>query len=125
MKKKCNVIQINGFSGVFLAVFLICCAATGFIVFPAWCCMHIWNFLASFVNFPVMNIYNGGILWIIIALVFFVTHGKEQPIQFSSVAAFEREDVKKTIELIQPKTIENLEHNECENENSSNITKEN
>ncbi len=69
MKNKCTVIHINGLTGVLIAGFLIMCAIAGFVIFPAWCCMHIWNALASIVsNMPVMQLKHGALLWVIIAL---------------------------------------------------------
>lgn len=70
MKNKCTVIQINGFRGLLVVGFVIVCAVAGFIVFPAWCCQHAWNYLANFVNnLPLMDLRQGVLLWAIVALV--------------------------------------------------------
>lgn len=74
MKNKCTVIQINGFRGILIVGFIILCAVAGFIIFPAWCCQHAWNFVASFItDMPLMELKHGAILWLIIALVSYVT----------------------------------------------------
>ncbi len=82
---KYTVIQINGLGGILIVGFLIMCAATGFILFPAWCCMHAWNFIASnIVNMPTMTLFHGAILWVIIALILYATMMNKLNIAFVS-----------------------------------------
>lgn len=50
MKKNLNVIQIKGVKGLIMLVMVGCCLVAGFIVFPGWVAMNIWNVLASLVN---------------------------------------------------------------------------
>lgn len=74
MKNKCTVIQIDGLRGILIVGFIIMCAAAGFIIFPAWCCQHGWNFIAGFVDgMPLMELKHGALLWLIIALISYVT----------------------------------------------------
>ena len=74
MKNKCTVIQIDGFRGLLIFGFIIMCAIAGFIIFPAWCCQHAWNFIAGYVmDMPLMELKHGVLLWIIIALILYVT----------------------------------------------------
>jgi len=74
MKNKCTVIQIDGFRGILIVGFIILCAIAGFIIFPAWCCQHGWNFVAGYVNgMPLMELKHGALLWVIIALISYVT----------------------------------------------------
>lgn len=74
MKNKCTVIQISGFRGILIAVFLLVCAVAGFVMFPAWCCQHAWNYVAKFfVDMPLMELKHGVLLWAIIALISYVT----------------------------------------------------
>lgn len=69
MKNRYTVIQINGLRGLLLILFLAGCAVSGFIFFPAWCCMKIWNALTGYVSgMPLMEIKHGIMLWLIIAL---------------------------------------------------------
>jgi len=126
MKKKCNVIQINGISGIFLALFLLGCGVTGFVVFPGWCCMHLWNYIAQFVSLPIMSILHGIVLWAIIALIFFATHINKQPIKVGSFSRFGKDDLKKTIESLKIKNMSDFKNNDNnENDNPDNISKEN
>lgn len=74
MKNKCTVIQINGLRGILIVGFVILCAIAGFVIFPAWCCQHAWNFLAAYItDMPLMELKHGAILWLIIALISYVT----------------------------------------------------
>ena len=86
MNRRFNIIQLSGLKGIFFIVFLIGCAAAGFLVFPGWVCMHIWNYAMShFVDMPVMTLLHGIILWCIIALVTFQLNKKDFGIAFKTV----------------------------------------
>ena len=43
MKKNLNIIQIKGTRGLLLAAGFVCCLAAGFVYFPGWVCMQVWN----------------------------------------------------------------------------------
>ena len=71
MKKNLNVIQIKGVKGLIMLVMVGCCLVAGFIVFPGWVAMNIWNVLASLVNnAPSIDIIQGVLLWGIIVAYF-------------------------------------------------------
>ena len=78
MKKNLNVIQIKGIKGLIMLVMVGCCLVAGFIVFPGWVAMNIWNVLASLVNnAPSIGIIQGILLWGIIVASYF-TFRKER-----------------------------------------------
>ena len=78
MKKNLNVIQIKGVKGLIMLVMVGCCLVAGFIVFPGWVAMNIWNVLASLVNnAPPIGIIQGVLLWGIIVASYF-TFRKER-----------------------------------------------
>ena len=78
MKKNLNVIQIKGVKGLIMLVMVGCCLVAGFIVFPGWVAMNIWNVLASLVNnAPSIGIIQGVLLWGIIVASYF-TFRKER-----------------------------------------------
>ena len=78
MKKNLNVIQIKGIKGLIMLVMVGCCLVAGFIVFPGWVAMNIWNMLASLVNnAPSIGIIQGVLLWGIIVASYF-TFRKER-----------------------------------------------
>ena len=84
-KNKFSVIKINGIKGIALVVFLIGCFAAGFIIFPGWICMNIWNFVASYFNaMPQMALLHGSILWAILALSFYALNSDAFSISFGS-----------------------------------------
>lgn len=78
MKKNLNVIQIKGVKGLIMLVMVGCCLVAGFIVFPGWVAMNIWNVLACLVNnAPSIGIIQGVLLWGIIVASYF-TFRKER-----------------------------------------------
>ena len=78
MKKNLNVIQIKGVKGLIMLVMVGCSLVAGFIVFPGWVAMNIWNVLASLVNnAPSIGIIQGVLLWGIIVASYF-TFRKER-----------------------------------------------
>ncbi len=69
MKRNFNVIRINGFKGLVIAAFVVGCLVAGFLIFPGWVCMNIWNYVSGFFyQMPSMQMIHGIMLWAIIAL---------------------------------------------------------
>ena len=78
MKKNLNIIQIKGIKGLLFVGFGLCCLAAGFIVFPGWLAMKLWNLAASYIEqIPSIGIFQGILLWGIIAASYF-TFRKEK-----------------------------------------------
>lgn len=78
MKKNLNVIQIRGIKGLFIAGMVICCLFAGFIVFPGWVWMQLWNMVSSYItNIPQIGLIQGILLWGIIIAAYF-TFRKEK-----------------------------------------------
>ena len=74
MKKNIKVVEINGLRGIFLIVYALVCAAAGFILFPAWVIMSVWNWFGVYVyRLPHMTLIHGFMLYAIIVLVAFAT----------------------------------------------------
>lgn len=114
MKRNFNVIEINGFKGIAVALFMLCCLATGFIVFPGWLCMHVWNFVSAyFLDMPVMSLLHGSILWAILALSFYAINNKKFLISFKSVGPrprdYNEERIKQIIKQIQERNSQVLQ----------------
>ena len=68
MKKRARVIQISGLRGILMAIFIGGCLIAGFVGFPAICAMKLWNYTANFAPLPLINIYQGLMLWAIVAI---------------------------------------------------------
>ena len=67
MKKNLNVIQVRGIKGIIILGLVLCCLVVGFIVFPGWVAMHIWNLIAGCINgVPMIGLIQGVLLWGII-----------------------------------------------------------
>ncbi len=99
MKNRLNVIKINGFSGMFIAALLIGCVIEGVIIFPSKILMHIWNFIALYVdNMPTMTLIHGVILWAIIALSTYAILREKSPISYHSPNVISDEDIRDIIE---------------------------
>lgn len=101
MKKNLRVIQINGFRGLFLTFFVISCLIAGFIAFPAFLLMNIWNFLAvETASFPVINFYEGVLLWGIIILSIFAFCKKKFIVSFNAQQELNENELKNVVSRI-------------------------
>ena len=99
MKNRLNVIKINGFSGMFVAALLIGCVIEGVIIFPSKMLMHLWNYIALYVNnMPTMTLIHGVILWAIIALSTYAILRDKSPISYHSPNVISDEDIREIIE---------------------------
>lgn len=93
MNKNFHVIKINGFKGLFLALFCLGCLIAGFLIFPGWVCMHIWNYIAGFfVQLPAMHVSHGILLWCIFALSFYAINRGDMTISFGTVSPIHPSD---------------------------------
>ena len=73
MKKNINVIQIKGVRGILMAGLIVSCLGAGFIVFPGWVIMHLWNFLNEYsTSIPNIGLIQGILLWAIIAVSYLI-----------------------------------------------------
>ena len=73
MKKNLNIIQIKGIKGLIFAGFVVTCLAAGFIAFPGWVCMQLWNIIASYTTtMPAIGIFQGLLLWGILVVSYMV-----------------------------------------------------
>lgn len=63
-----KVIQINGIRGILTALFIGACLFAGFVIFPGYVAMSLWNkYLTVLAGYPVLNLFQGVLLW---AMVF-------------------------------------------------------
>ena len=78
-----KVVKIDGFKGIFAAVFMGVCLFAGFVIFPGMVAMHLWNkYLVNLFMFPVLNLLQGVLLWGIVAITTFILAKDEMPISF-------------------------------------------
>ena len=99
MKNRLNVIKINGFSGIFIVALLIGCVIEGVIIFPSKILMHLWNYIAMYIdNMPTMTLLHGVILWAIVALSTYAILRDKSPISYHSPNVVSDEEIKDIIE---------------------------
>ena len=95
MKKNFKVITINGIRGILAVIFIALGLIAGFVISPAWVCMTVWNHYLSDSNIVgTMNIYQGILLWTIIALTLYALNGKHQLIGFGNYPSLSREQIR-------------------------------
>ncbi len=95
MNKNFKVITINGIRGVLAAIFIVLGLIAGFIISPGWVCMQLWNHIFEDSNtVALMNIYQGIMLWAIIALSLYALNNKKALIGFGSYQGLTPEQIK-------------------------------
>lgn len=80
-----KIFQINGFRGLIMTAFIVCCLFAGFVVFPGIVAMHLWNkYLVTLLSFPVLNLFQGVLLWGITAVSYFIISNGRLPVSFET-----------------------------------------
>ena len=73
MNKHFRIIDVNGLRGLILFLFIVICLFSGFLVFPGYFAMILWNaFIPSLVALPAINLLQGILLWSIIAFIIYM-----------------------------------------------------
>lgn len=109
MKHNLNVIQIRGIRGIILTVGAICCLAAGFIVFPGWVAMHIWNKFASLTGtIPLIGLIQGTLLWGIIIAAYFTFKKNSLVICVKSPEGLSEEELRSVFENVKGQSREDL-----------------
>jgi len=95
MRKNINVIQIKGIRGLILAGFVVSCLAAGFIVFPGWVAMNLWNIISSYtLSIPAIGLIQGVLLWGIIAALYFLLRKEKVVVCMKSPQGLSEEELK-------------------------------
>lgn len=101
MRRNARVIQISGFRGILMAVFVVSCLGAGFIGFPAFVAMHAWNFASNYVAIPTIGFLQGLMLWAIVALsIFLVNDRKRFLTSFTLPNQLPEEEMQKILERV-------------------------
>lgn len=118
MNKHGRIIEIRGFRGLLLAIFIFCCLVTGFTVFPGFIAMHAWNLLVPYINnMPQMQLIHGVMLWAICFLIWFAFNGRMPSLHFGCQAPMDEEEIKEFVEKI--KQEQQKINSECDKSNNS------
>lgn len=108
MKKNLRVVQINGFTGLILALIIVSCLIAGFIAFPAFVIMNGWNYLsANTGSFPPINFGEGVLLWAIITFSLFIFNKKKFIVSFNAKQELTEEEVQNVLSKIKSQTLSN------------------
>ena len=101
MKRRTRIIQISGLRGILMMLFIASCLAAGFIAFPAIVAMHLWNWAASFAAIPAINIWQGLMLWAIVAISGFIINDRKKfLVAFNAPDRLSDDDMKKVLERV-------------------------
>ena len=107
MKRKLNVIQIKGTRGLILAGFVVCCLAAGFIVFPGWVSMLIWNLVSANTSaIPTIGLIQGILLWGILAVSYFIFRKEKVVVCMKTPQALSEEELKTVFADIKKQSLE-------------------
>ena len=80
-----KIFQINGFRGLIMTAFIVCCLFAGFVIFPGVVAMHLWNkYLVNLLSFPTLNLFQGVLLWGITAVSYFIISNGRLPVSFET-----------------------------------------
>lgn len=98
MKRNAKIIQINGLRGLIMAMFIVTCLVAGFVIFPGFVAMNIWNHFATYI--PQLNLYQGVLLWTIVALIGFILNKQSFSVTFASPKELNDEEMNALMDRI-------------------------
>lgn len=100
-KNNVRVIQINGLRGLFLTFFIISCLVAGFIAFPAFLTMNVWNYLAAkSSSLPAINFSQGVLLWAITVISVFILNKRKFIVSFNAEQELSENQVQKIVSKV-------------------------
>lgn len=80
-----KVIQINGIKGLITVLFMGVCLFAGFVIFPGYVAMTLWNkYLVANIMFPTLNLFQGVLLWAIAVITFCIVSKQELAVSLKS-----------------------------------------
>lgn len=98
MKKNVKIFQINGFRGLILTFFIVSCLIAGFIAFPAFIAMQVWNHVSvKMGSLITINFIEGLLLWGILALSIFIFNKRKFIVCFSAKQELNETELKDVI----------------------------
>ena len=101
MRKNAKIIQISGLRGLIFIAFVAVCLVAGFVVFPGLVGMCLWNtFLTQYLNLPVINIFQGILLWSIVALIIYLSGSGRSVVQMKKAAQLNESEIRDLMDRI-------------------------
>ncbi len=99
MNKNYKVITINGIRGIIAIIFIVFGLISGFVISPGWACMKIFNYFSSASDLNIlMNVYQGILLWVVIALSLYALNNRRTLIGFNSFQGLSPEQIRDIME---------------------------
>lgn len=96
-----RVIHICGIRGILLFLFIISCLIAGFVAFPTYLTTIVWNFISYKARvLPSINIYQGALLWGMIALSTFIFNKKKLVVSFKAPKELSEDEVQDVVSRI-------------------------
>lgn len=90
-----KVIKIDGIKGLITAVFMGVCLFAGFVMFPGLAAMYLWN--KYLVTFPVLNLFQGVLLWGMIVVSYGIIFGHGFAVSFKNTPELSEEELESII----------------------------
>lgn len=107
MKKNLNVIQIKGVRGLIIAGFVVCCLVAGFIAFPGWLSMLIWNYTSGYITIiPTIGMLQGVLLWGILLIAYFTFRKEKVVVCMKTPQGLSDEELKAVFSDIKKQSLE-------------------
>lgn len=101
MKRNFNVIQINGFRGLVIAMGVVTCLTAGFIVFPGLVMKSLWNVVSSYTGVvPQIAMLQGVLLWAIMVIGYFAFRKNKMMIEFKSANDLSQDEMEEVMQRI-------------------------
>ena len=98
MIKDKDMIKQHGLHWAWYGLFMIVCFVAGFIVFPAIVLTKTWNYIViATKTLPTINIFVGVLLWIVIAIILYVTTNKKFRRSYEEGKKKSRNELKKIV----------------------------
>jgi len=105
MKKNFRVIQINGFRGICFALAIVSCLIAGFVVFPGYLAMNVWNFVSlKTMLIPPLGLFQGVLLWGIMVVSYMILKKRHVMICFKNPTELSDEELDEVMERIKMET---------------------
>ena len=79
-----KIIQINGFRGLMMAAFIGAGLISGFVACPGIIMMRLWNHFLVPYGMPVLDAFQGVLLWVMVALTYYILTKGYMPVSFAS-----------------------------------------
>lgn len=89
-----KIVQIDGIKGLITAAVVCVCSFAGFVLFPGYMGMSLWNkYLAGPYMFPTLSLFQGTLLWAIVVISYFILDKKGFALSFKNTPELSDEEL--------------------------------